>query len=89
MPHEHIYDSEHHDGSRGVQVSWASGKSLTEPSDFQPGEVRIGSGDITHEGLPIGDQSPTIFFTTLSREGINRLIRTLRRARNAAYGADE
>lgn len=28
------------------------------------------------------------FFVSLDRDGINRLIRTLRRARDAAFGAD-
>lgn len=88
MPHEHIYSPEHRDGSYGVRIGWMTGQSHAEPADFSPGEVHIGSGDLTHEGLPVGDEPPKIFFAALDRAGVNRLIRTLRRARDAAFGAD-
>lgn len=92
MPNEKIYAPGHEDGSHGVKLSWFPGQSLTNPDQFNPGSVSIGVGDLTHDGLPQddeGDGKYRAIFTDLDRDGINRLIRYLRRARNQAYGADE
>ena len=56
-----------------ITVRWGRGSVVRLSSD-QPD---LASGDATQR------------FVQLDRESINRLIRTLRRARDQAYGADE
>ncbi|MFC0504242.1 hypothetical protein [Micromonospora costi] len=84
MPKETIYDLV---GTFDVQVGW-------QPTPT--GSVQLGIE--THDGRSIaehltGDGETPANFTglwgTLDREGINRLIRTLRRARDSAFGRDE
>jgi hypothetical protein len=58
---------------RGVQVGWARAKFV---------EVGVARFDVSREMPSEG------VFTSLDREGINRLIRSLRRARDAAFGSD-
>lgn len=75
-----------------VQVGWQSG------SDVQIGVVTHDGGTIVEWLFPeastgtitVSDSSPSFtgLWGTLDREGINRLIRVLRRARDSAYGAD-
>lgn len=84
MPKINIQD--HHIGYR-VEVGW------TARHDDIPGVVQVGT---TNEDSPFSfpesdEQSALPFngwFATLEREEINRLIRALRKARDAAYGAD-
>lgn len=95
MPKEIVYDAtgvfmqaadgnEYRDGSeppgaigqyrrRGVHVGWTRN---------QHAEVGVASFDISRE-MPEDGVS-----VSLDRDGINRLIRALRRARDAAFGAD-
>lgn len=58
---------------RGVHVGW---------SRNQHAEIGVG---VFSPATEIGSES---HYTTLDREGINRLIRSLRKARDAAFGAD-
>ena len=47
---------------------------------------------LTNDGYgikTIDPESPDGLWVTLERDGLNRLIRTLRRARDQAYGVDE
>ncbi len=82
MPQETIRDEA---GMYDVRVGWTSGRWV---------QVGIESGD----GVPIvtrlagGTEDPAEFtglWGTLDREGCNRLIAAVRRARDAAYGRDE
>lgn len=89
MPKDKVYDqSELFD----VEVGWSPNH-----------DVQIGL--VTHSGVSIAEwlasavvasggdmaQLPTFdsLWASLDRAGINRLIRTLRRARDSAYGSDE
>lgn len=58
---------------RGVMVGWSRSKYV---------EVGVG---VFSPATEVGAES---HYTTLDRDGINRLIRTLRKARDAAFGAD-
>lgn len=92
MPNEKIYAHGHEDGSRGLKIAWHPGQTLTSPEQFNPGSVSIGVGDMTHEGLPTAEEDETgkylSQFASFDRAALNRMIRTLRRARDQAYGAD-
>jgi hypothetical protein len=85
MPKEVIRDVA---GQYDVQVGWSH-----EPT----GHVQVGIE--TNDGLSIAkhltdpDEGTTAadftgLWGTVDREGVNRLIRVLRRARDAAFGAD-
>lgn len=84
MPKTNINDC-HIDGFR-IELTWATHSDIT-------GHVQIGT---TNENGPFrwpedGDMGGLPFngwFVTLDREGCNRAIRALRRARDAAYGTD-
>ena len=58
---------------RGAHVGWVKGRSV---------EIGVASFDPSREMPNDG------VFMSLDRDGINRLIRTLRKARDAAYGSD-
>lgn len=58
---------------RGVHVGWARERYV---------EVGVG---VFSPSTEIGSES---HYTSLDREGINRLIRSLRKARDAAFGSD-
>jgi hypothetical protein len=59
---------------RGVEVSWVNGGVVeVGVAAFDPAKERPNGG----------------VFTTLDRDGINKMIRTLRIARDAAYGKDQ
>lgn len=85
MPRERIYDDA---GMFDLEIQWASGRY-----------VQVGLE--THSGEPItqavnpaqAEASAQTQFTglwgTFDRVALNRIIRILRRARDAAYGADE
>lgn len=81
MPKERIYGGLLGDATRDVVVGWHGANSAhTRSGDGCGGTVTIG---LT---LDTEDQPET--FARLDRVAINRLIRTLRRARDAAFGAD-
>lgn len=81
MPKEKIYDqSELYD----IEIGWERDR-----------DVQIGIS--THDGVSLVEKlggggiepaSFTAVWGSLDRAGCNRLIRTLQRARDAAYGAD-
>lgn len=85
MPKERIYDSA---GMYDIDVTWMG----QQPDGY----VQVGVS--SHDGSPLStllnavsdDEAATFtgLWGTLDRAGINRLIRTLRRARDYAYGAD-
>lgn len=58
---------------RGVHVGWTKGRYV---------EVGVATFDPSRE-MPTGG-----VFMSLDRDGCNRLIRSLRKARDAAYGSD-
>lgn len=58
---------------RGIHIGWVKGKSV---------EIGAASFDPSHERPSDG------VFMSLDRDGINRLIKSLRKARDQAYGAD-
>lgn len=58
---------------RGVHVGWTKGRFVEiGAARFDP------SRELPSDGV----------FMTLDRDGVNRLIRSLRKARDAAYGSD-
>ncbi|MBQ1047868.1 hypothetical protein KBX50_05265 [Micromonospora sp. C51] len=82
MPKERIYDQV---GMYDLQVAWEPG-----------GHVQVGVE--SHDGRSLAfhltgeNQTPADFkgvWGTFDREGINRAIRVLRRARDSAFGRDE
>jgi hypothetical protein len=84
MPKELTYDFREHtpDGANSrVQITWRP--------DYP--EVQIGT--VNPAGTPdvSGGTGPESngWFVNLDRPAINKLIRDLRRARNASYGVDE
>ena len=84
MPKVNVVDSTI-DGFR-AEITWATHSDIS-------GHVQMGT---TNENSPFNwpessDESGLPFngwFVTLDREGCNRAIRALRRARDAAFGAD-
>lgn len=94
MPRENIYAESTPDGERGVQVQWYPDQRTPEGDSRGTGHVTLGAGNLTRDGLDAAsdDQAPGYVppqFADLDRDGINRLIRVLRRARNQAFGSDE
>ena len=85
MPKEHVDDmyAGHDDdavaeGSRSrVRVGWSKEAGHVEVATVAPDGERL-------EPTPEGNG----WFVQLDRSGLNRLIRTLRRARDDAYGRD-
>ena len=74
MPKETISD-QHSIAERGVEIVWGR----------DSGNVAIGSVDFTKEPYTVERG----WFIDLNRDGINAMIRVLRRARDQAYGVDE
>lgn len=93
MPRENIYAESTPDGERGVQVQWYPLQRTPEGGVNADGHVTVGAGNLTRDGLDgTADDVPGYTppqFADLDRDGINRLIRVLRRARTAAFGSDE
>ena len=95
MPKERINPSNHGSSdnpSPHVEVVWGrdtfaqvavcyDDRPVVEP------EV-VGKNDPTGSGLTLTYAVPRGLWCDLDRAGINRLIRTLRKARDQAYGAD-
>jgi hypothetical protein len=64
-----------------LAVGWSSDRGVQVGVTAGPAaKIRIDQGDT-------GGETDSLWLD-LDREGINRLIRTLRKARDAAYGAD-
>jgi hypothetical protein len=80
MPKEIVLSADPlHDGEEVeglVQVGWNVEAEYVQVATFSRAMV-------THETIWDG------FYVSLNRDGINRLIRNLRRARDQAYGRDE
>lgn len=94
MPRENVYAESTPDGERGVQVQWYPMQRTPESHPSASGHVTVGAGNLTRDGLDAAsDNLPDSYtapqFADLDRDGINRLIRALRRARNSAFGSDE
>lgn len=93
MPRENVYAESTPDGERGVQVQWYP-SSRTPEGELAGGNVTLGAGNLTRDGLDTAVDEPVPGYTPpqfadLDRDGINRLIRVLRRARSSVFGADE
>lgn len=75
-----------------VQVGWEAGKDVQIATTNAAQPFVDGDGVNELRFLKAGEKydgyTMTGWFATLDREGINRLIRVLRRARDAAFGAD-
>lgn len=75
-----------------VVVGWDAGKDVQIGTTNAAAPFVGGDGKFPFRflagGETTGEYEMTGWFATLDREGINRLIRALRRARDAAYGAD-
>lgn len=82
MPKENIND-EVTDGFR-VEVAWNPGAWLQVASVNQHSKLTLPSDD---EGEQV-EQPFDGWRVTLDRHGVNRLIRSLRKARDAVFGAD-
>ena len=61
-----------------AQVGWGRDASYVELGVIKPGDDPVATTNLESG-----------WFIQLDRNGINRLIRTLRKARDAAYGADQ
>ena len=82
MPRESVYGSD--DSGHAVKVGWERDKHVQVgvggPVDFTfTTPLPEGVTADVHNGL----------WVTMTRQGINDLIRHLRRARDAAFGADQ
>jgi hypothetical protein len=81
MPKEYVFQSTKYgdpDTQRpAARIGWSR----------EPGHVEIAT--VMPDGIPLdGGPEANGWFLQLDRDGINRLIRLLRKARDAAYGAD-
>lgn len=82
MPRESVFGTD--DSANAVKVGWEKDK-----------HVQVGVGGPTDftftTPLPEGVKADTYngLWVTMTRQGINDLIRHLRRARDAAFGRDE
>jgi len=81
MPKEIIYDSA---GMYDAVVGWS-------PDQYVQVGIQTHSGRTLAETLGAGDNPAqfTGLWGTFDRDGLNRLIKMLRHAREAAYGKDE
>lgn len=87
---EPIWHEEHH----GLDLHWSRPGMY---GDGTPGHVQVGLTISQPKLRRLATPDPnepdptarTLYTDDLTREQINLLIRTLRRARDAAYGADE
>lgn len=86
MPRELVYSKEALSGQvadavvEHVAVGWSKGDGLVQLGVVHGDKVKV-----TIDG---GDDVVSGLWMDLDREQINRLIRSLRRARDSAYGAD-
>lgn len=98
MPRAEIQPATRRDGeirSDQVVVQWGTGKRDVEIGTVIPASrsgaslpVDQGFRGASDDGVN-GEREPFDgWFVPLDRDGINKLIRDLRRARDAAYGAD-
>lgn len=99
MPKENIDD--YVNGGMRLEVSWSSSgyvqvattnahSPFTMPPEDQPLPSGHPATAVTTNPPPGGTELPFDgWYATLDRDGINRAIRALRRARDAAYGRDE
>lgn len=78
MPIERLYENYESDPTRVVIVAWGRER-----------EVQVATGPIPQKDSTGVDIDEGCIFTTLDRHQVNDLIRTLRRARDQAYGCDE
>lgn len=91
------------ENTNGVIIDDTVGSGFRTEVSWRPDRDGDGSGHVqiatTNQHSPFrwemlpddkGEQGGKLdgWFVTLDRDGINRLIRSLRRARDAAYGAD-
>lgn len=70
------------DGFR-VEIGWAHDKYVQVATTNQHSKLRLEEGDTPDNSEPFYG-----WHVTLNRQGINRAIRALREARDAAFGAD-
>jgi hypothetical protein len=88
VPKELIYDYVTTNAFQ-VKVSWDRDAGHVQVASIADNsEQRVRDILDSHEHDPNGDLFGG-WHVTLDRDGINQLIRVLRRARNAAFGADE
>lgn len=80
MPKEFILDCEEFDeiDPSGLRVGWSKETGLVQVATIGPDGCEL-------HPTPEGNG----WFVNLDRRGINRVIRTLRRARDDAFGRDE
>lgn len=89
MPKEIIYNKYGNtpDNSEFIHVGWSKDAGHVEVATVSPnGRLMLLDPD-TGKYVQAGGVDPG-WFIQLDRQGINDLIRVLRRARDAAYGAD-
>lgn len=88
MPKDNINDAMT-DGLR-VQVGWGGAILGERDGHVQVSTVNDNSDLQLNDPLPEGATAAPHdgWYVQLDREGINRLIRSLRKARDAAYGTD-
>jgi hypothetical protein len=95
MPKEVIRARPETDDGAGpyVRVGWGHASEVVEIGTAVPdgcGQLRLPNPDNVNEWNPIIlDGYDVGWFVQLDRVGINRLIRTLRKARDSAFGRDE
>lgn len=98
MPKELIYGDEPYlkmpDGNEYAEYSVEAGEHKDQGGKWMQRGVHVGwtRGRFVEVGAAAFDPSRQMpndgVFMTLDRDGINRLIRALRKARDQAYGAD-
>jgi hypothetical protein len=83
MPKENINsDNNETDAETRIEVSWQPGAYVQLTTAMRREELATSE-------TPAHANYDTGAYVSLSRYGINRLIRILRRSRNAAFGKDE
>jgi hypothetical protein len=66
-----------------VEVTWGMGTYVQLASVNEHSTLMLEEGDTPKTAAPFSG-----WFVTLDRDGINRAIRALRKARDSAFGAD-
>lgn len=84
MPSEYVGDSEESQYQKGfrTKVNWSK-------HEVPGGSVQIATLGPPEADLKAENPASNGWFVNLDRHGLNRLIRTLRKARDDAYGRDE
>lgn len=83
-----------------AEVSWSPGKYVQVATTNEHSTLKLPADDVPLSGPPgaqtinqppgAGDEQLFLgWFATLDRDGCNRMIRALRRARDSAFGKDE